>query len=470
VSETLVGARRFADGVRERVSAASVSMAASIGIYLLVAASYAQPRISDDGVIYYDFMRRLFGEDVKAYAYQFGVVFWNLPFYGVFRTFSWITGVDTFDGRPIGLVAIAVASSAAVVVTFFVARALLRELDLPFEPWATLLAVFGTPLFYYAIFQPGLKHAVDALVATVLGLLLVRAARAPEDTRLALAIGLVGAALITLRYANITLLVGPLYVFLRTHAYVKAYLVITVALVGATVVLLIPLALGVPYGLPPTPPPVPAAGAAPVRVERPARSLASAIVVAEQAPTPTRNTGGGVDNLSSFQFAPAAPLKMLFTLKRGLFVWTPLTLLATFGYILVIRRRPQDRVFLVGLGLSAIALLAIHSIWGAFWAGGYSFSQRFLTALFPLFVIGTAELLRRWRLAVVPALVLCIAWTAFLAVHHFYGYDGVSEADGVGRMVELYVTGEESPGSFWRERITGPIGRHWRAYFDVLTP
>ena len=41
-------------------------MLASIGVYLVVAASYIQPRISDDGVIYYDFMRRLVGEDVPA--------------------------------------------------------------------------------------------------------------------------------------------------------------------------------------------------------------------------------------------------------------------------------------------------------------------------------------------------------------------------------------------------------------------
>ena len=41
-------------------------MLASIGVYLVVAASYIQPRISDDGVIYYDFMRRLVGEDVPT--------------------------------------------------------------------------------------------------------------------------------------------------------------------------------------------------------------------------------------------------------------------------------------------------------------------------------------------------------------------------------------------------------------------
>ena len=45
---------------------------------------------------------------------------------------------------------------------------------------------------------------------------------------------------------------------------------------------------------------------------------------------------------------------------------------------------------------------------------------------------------------ITPLLLACIAWTAFLAVHHFYGYDFVSYRDGADRIVELYRTGEES--------------------------
>ena len=41
----------------------------------------------------------------------------------------------------------------------------------------------------------------------------------------------------------------------------------------------------------------------------------------------------------------------------------------------------ERRDFLVGLGLSCLALLLVHMIWGGFWEGGYSFSQRILTAL-----------------------------------------------------------------------------------------
>ena len=95
---------------------------------------------------------------------------------------------------------------------------------------------------------------------------------------------------------------------------------------------------------------------------------------------------------------------MLFTVKRGLFVWTPLTFFGVVGYLLLLRREPRHRDFLVGLGLSAFALLMVHIVWGGFWDGGFSFSQRFLTALFPVFVIGIAELLARTRMLITPLL------------------------------------------------------------------
>jgi hypothetical protein len=432
-------------------------MLASIGAYLIVAASYVQARISDDGVIYYDFMRRLVGEEVTAYAYQFGVVFWNLPFYLLSRVLEFATGDNSIAGQPIGITSVAVASNAAVVAIFYVSWRLLRELSLPGAPGAIILTVFGSPLFYYGIFQPGLKHAFDALLATILALLLLHASADPRLTRLALAIGIVCGLLITIRYANITLLAGGLYVFLRNRALVQAYVATGAAVVLATMVLLLPLALGVPYGLPP----VPSAGTATYRPVT--RTLASATAV-----PPPRTTGGGVDSLSSFQLDPLAPLKMLFTLKRGLFVWTPVTLFGFVGYLLLLRRLPERRTFFVGLGLSCLALLLVHMIWGGFWEGGYSFSQRFLTDLFPLFLIGVGELLRRSPRVIAPLLVACVLWTGFLAVHHFYGYDGASQADGVGRIVDLYRTGEETPASFWHDRIGGPVGRHWRGYFRLV--
>jgi len=436
-------------------------MVSSIAVFLLVTASYAQARVGDDGLVYYTFMRRLAGEDVKAYAYQFGVVFWDLPFYLLSRLVTAARGTDSIDNLSIGVISVTFASIAAVIAIFYVAWRMLRDLGLRGGPGAILLTVFGSPLFYYAIFEPGLKHAFDALLASLLALLLVRASTHPKTTWIAVSMGGVVALAITVRYANITLLAGVLYVYLRKRAAVQAYAATVTAVAGAVAILLVPLVIGVPYGLPPAPTSQPAAAPSPHR------TLQTALVAAAAPPRTTKGLNG-VDDLTSFQLDPLAPAKMLFTLKRGLFVWTPLTIFGVVGYFLVLRRRADLRVFLTGLGLSMLALLVIHMVWGKAWEGGFSFSQRFLTDLFPLLVIGIAELLARTRMLLAPVLVACIAWTAFLAVHHFYGYDNVSDADGVVRIVDLYHTGEETPHTFWHERISGPISRHWRAYFDHL--
>ena len=93
--------RRLAANLARNDRFLTPRMLASLGVYLLVAASYLQARITDDGVIYYNFMRRLVGEDVPAYAYQFGVVFWNLPFFmcsrGSSASQTTTTGSTTFS-------------------------------------------------------------------------------------------------------------------------------------------------------------------------------------------------------------------------------------------------------------------------------------------------------------------------------------------------------------------------------------
>ena len=305
-------------------------MLASIGVYLFVAASYLQARVTDDGVIYYDFMRRLVGEDVPAYAYQFGVVFWNLPFYVASRLVRMANDDDWVEHVHIGQAAVAIASTSAVVAIFYVCWRLIRELGLPGGPGAILLTVFGSPLFYYGIFQTGLKHAFDALLVTVLALLLLRSTLRPPTTRLAIFIGLVLALLISVRYANIVLLVGVIYIFARRRFVSHAYAAALSATLGATAILALPLVLGIPYGFPPN---EPAAAAEPVAASVPVGDSPVRFAAAHDVQPVI--AASGVDDVSSYDIDVLAPAKMLFTIRRGLFVWTPLTFFGVIGYVLL---------------------------------------------------------------------------------------------------------------------------------------
>ncbi len=424
-------------------------MLLSIAIYLFLMLSYVQVKVNNDGLVYYDFMRRLVGEDVRGYAYQFGTSFWNLPFYLLGRLISVIGVGNTVSGLEVGNIAVAVATNVAVIVIFYLAWRIIRDLGLRGGPGAILLTTFGTPLFYYAIFQPAYKHAVDTLVVTLLAFLLLRADREPGKTRVAVALGVIMAVAISIRYADAVLIIGPIYVLLRARSFVQTYLLVTIALVGSTAILLIPLVRGIPYGLPSStnPAPAPALGKA-----------------ASTPPVPAESG----DIVQGVQFDPLVPLKMLFTTKRGLFVWTPLTLFATLGYVVFAIQAKRHRGFLIGLGLSAIALLLVHSLWGGYWTGGFSFSQRFLTGLFPLFAVGIAALLQQTRMLVAPLLVACVAWSIFVALTQYYGYDHVSERDGIHRIVQVYTSGDKSLGRLWRERVVQQLDHRWHSYREWI--
>ena len=105
------------------------------------------------------------------------------------------------------------------------------------------------------------------------------------------------------------------------------------------------------------------------------------------------------------------------------------------GFALLFRRRPDRRAFLGGMLAAAVALVLIHGIWGGFWWGGFSFSQRFLAALFPVFLLGVAEIVRRFGRVGWAVLVVCTLFSMFVAFNLYVGYKGESEKDGIDTIV-----------------------------------
>jgi hypothetical protein len=423
-------------------------MLIGLSFYALFAITFASFRINNDGLVYYDFIRRFLGEDVRnGYTYQFATSFFNMPFYLAAQAFEAVSGVSSAFGAPVTHVSITLASTVALVLTLYLGWRLLVELDLPAGPAVLLLALFGTPLFYYTVFQPAYKHAVDALFVTLLAYVLLRATRG-GGTGLALALGGVLAVLFMIRFANIALVPGVLLALVLARQWARSGLVLVSGIASTLLLFAIPAARG---------------------LELEGRN--QALRLALDIPWPgTKNLEKndywglcpqphGDFTLSFWQCMHArlglwfdgwAPVKMLFSIERGLFLWTPLTALAVVGLVLLIVRRGDARPFLVGLAAAGAALIGSHVMWADFWTGGYSFSQRFLTSLFPLFLLGTAELVRRWRGAAVGALSLCAAFAVFVGFNHFYGYRGVSEKDGLDTILNLYVTGERTPDGLVR--------------------
>lgn len=94
-------------------------------------------------------------------------------------------------------------------------------------------------------------------------------------------------------------------------------------------------------------------------------------------------------------FTPGGVWGTLWSARHGLFIWTPVALLAVIGLFLLSRR---DRE-LAGVSLVAVLLLVVSNATARDWWGGASFGMRRLVSATPLFALGFAVLLDDVRLA-----------------------------------------------------------------------
>jgi hypothetical protein len=395
-------------------------VAALLG-FLLFALTFDLVKVQDDGTVYFDFLRRVFGVDTGGVAYQIGSAFWTAPFWLASQAVAVSGGYDHFQS---GQVAVTVASNVAILLVLYFGWRILRELELPRGPAVLLLALFGTPLWFYGVLQPSYKHAEDTLYATAAYWYVLRATREDVKRHEYVAAGLCLALMLATRYANLGLVVAllaSLWVMQRRRA--AGWIALATA-AWALAVFAVPAVRHVPYGSPPLPRYGIGSVDAPALLAETGHRIALG-VVGFHVYVPQR------------QFDLTVPAKMLFTLHRGLFLWTPLTIFATIGFVLLLRRDTRNRPFLVTLGVSALGLLVVHSFWSAAWDGYGSFSQRFLTALFAFFLVGTAEFVRRTRRYGIAVLGLCCCFSVWVGLLIFNGFWDIGNHSYVSRHTSL---------------------------------
>jgi hypothetical protein len=396
----------------------SVRMVIGLGLYAAFALTFASFGVrGGDGLTYFNLLRAYVGDHPDwAFAYQFGSDVWNAPFFVLGKLAQEIYGQPRTFHVTFEELSITLATSIAYVVTLWLGWRILKELELPRGPAILLLTTFGTPLLHATIFDPAGKHAVDTLYITAAVYVFLRAASRCR-TRDALVLGALAGVSINTRWGVnwaffAVLAVAGIRAGRRRDVGIAAA---TTMAVGA-VVFALPALRGIPYQIPKINP-----GPGTQYIAAPLGPLLASAPDAD-----------------GIIFDPTIPFKMLFSEHRGLFLWTPLTALGVLGYALALRRARRSEThggFYVTLLAAGLAILCVHMIWSK-WDGGFSFSQRFLTALFPIFLIGVAELVRRWPVVVYPLLVVTAAWALALALVHHTGYDAVSERDGVGRVAD----------------------------------
>lgn len=323
-----------------------------------------------DEQVQYRFVERLYGDVPHAVGYFFGLGLIEAPFYGIGKLLEH-AGLATIGGRPAREATIAIGLGLLSVLVWPLLMPVLRGLRLPHRGAVLLLAALGTPFFFYATFQPGKNHALDAVFFSAVLLLVYRYLEGEPSPRLPLAIGAVLGISYTVRYfsgAEMVALVIVLAWYRRWRAAIEIA-------VGSAVVcgalFIVPAAFDVPV------------------------------------------FAGAYKADSVITFAPLNPLRMLFTDHRGLYVWSPVAALATIGFVLLFRRRPEHRRFLAAAAAMGLASICSYALVG-FWDGTWSFSQRFYTLLLPLVAIGLGGLVDAAPRLTLAAASVTTAWSLFL--------------------------------------------------------
>jgi hypothetical protein len=122
-----------------------------------------------------------------------------------------------------------------------------------------------------------------------------------------------------------------------------------------------------------------------------------------------------------FLWYPRYIFDYLFSLRRGLFIWTPVALLSILGMRLFIKERRW--IAIVMLLAMASQLYFNSSI--VDWVGGWSFGARRMSGSTAIFGIGAAYFLmgiknRKMKIASIILMVLCSIWTvSLLSQAHF---------------------------------------------------
>jgi len=361
----------------------------------------------------YSLVRTIYGEPLDVvYGYQFGLAFLWTPLYGAGKVLA-AAGVETIGREPAATGAIALATSLAVLAIGAVLVPVLNGLRLPHPGLALVAALFGSPLFFYATFQPGQSHVVDTLALTAMLSLLFRYLHTePRSFRLAGAIGVIGGLATTVRLFS-SLEVAVLALGLLAYGHRRAGVLVGA---GAAAVF---------------------AALAPIPSLLGADSFVSGFSV--ERPTTTLHESTGL-----LEAHPANPLRMLFSDFSGLFPWAPLTLIAIGGYAVLVRGRPNERPFLL-LTAGACAAVLVPYAGLAFWDGESRFANRYLTPLYPLVVLGLAALFElRTRLAIAVS-AICCAWSVALS---FNALVGIPEQTGASELPRRLIDGRITPAEW----------------------
>jgi len=353
-------------------------------IFLFFAFGFNVYRVQSDGTFYYSFLEYILRipdpESVSVLSnnpgfYQSGCAYFNVPFYLVaYLAEKLFPGPISFNGITLRQIAINLASNFYMLLSLLLSVRILKRLNFKYRILPVLSVLFSTTAFTAAVIVPSFNHAVDIFLVTltVYFFIIYRDAKPQKHFWL----GPVYVLLILVRYTNFILIV-PLSLYYLAFKEFKKLKYLFIGIVSFIWVL--PLIFYIYNG-----------------------NLFSFM----------QNINDTGIFFSGVSIVPKYFFKNLLHPVHGLFIWSPVTILSILGLLFFPKMQQKLAYLLLGFFLSLLLMYSFIP----FWYGGWSFSNRYLSGLFPIFVIGLAAFLERYKK---KAILLIVILTSYSIVLYF---------------------------------------------------
>lgn len=341
--------------------------------FFVLALIFNNYAVIGDGRVYYQVLEQKIFHNLNPYPLesvyiqeggyqQFGASFFWAPFYCLslflskFSLFNFAPLMINGNFVSIYTIFINLAVNFYTLLTLFLALRILRLYNVKGNKIFVILAIFiSTPLFVYSIPLAPYNHAINTFILTLfVYLFLIWKDKKPFFQFF---LGILIAIGVFIRYLNISIFIFLLfyYFFQKKIQYAKFLLLGFLSFIW-----FLPVSLYVVNG----------------SVVRPLT------IIMGETNFP----------LGKFNLIPKYALKLLLHPIHGLFVWSPITILSFYGLIHYYQEDKKTAMFFIGIFLSLIFLQGCFYNWHA----GWSFSQRYLTGMFPVFVFGFGYFLSKF--------------------------------------------------------------------------
>ena len=350
-------------------------------IFLIFAFGFNIYRVEGDGSTYYRFLEGLLRIPDPESGYlkgfiQSGSAFFNAPFYILTYLIEHALRLKfNINGITLRTISINIASNFYMLCSILLSVKILKMLKLKKIIIPVLAVLFSTSAFAVSVVMASYNHAVDIFLATLFIYVFLALETNGQKPAKAVYLGLIYVIALLVRYFNFVYIIPLVMYYLVVKDYKKLkFFIIGVASIGWIIPLIFYLYNGGPLNC----------------LDAPSEGMA---LLAGMTP-----------------WFPKYSLKCLVHPLHGLFVWSPVLILSMLGLFVF----PKNKQKVGYLFLSIWALFVIVYGFSPVWYAGWSFSNRYFSSLFPIYVIGLSVLLEKYGKKVLFLIIICTFYSVFL--------------------------------------------------------